>query len=98
VVVSFPPLYCFAKNVAGDEVALLAYSLVVLRKASVRFDAAKDFTKLKAKVLYVLSRTDKLFPPSIAPRPTGEPEARRAAGAPRPSRPCRRDRSPGCRR
>ena len=42
-------------------------SLVVLRKASVRFDAEKDFAKIKAKVLYVLSRTDKLFPPSIAP-------------------------------
>ncbi|MBL6652218.1 MAG: alpha/beta fold hydrolase [Reyranella sp.] len=44
-----------------------ANSLVVLRKASVRFDAEKDFPKMKAKVLYVLSRTDKLFPPSIAP-------------------------------
>ena len=42
-------------------------SLVTLRKASVRFDAEKDFGKMKAKVLYVLSRTDKLFPPSIAP-------------------------------
>jgi homoserine O-acetyltransferase len=42
-------------------------SLVVLRRASVRFDAEKDFAKVKAKVLYVLSRTDKLFPPSIAP-------------------------------
>src|SRR5882672_4321145 len=42
-------------------------SLVVLRRASVRFDAEKDFTKVKAKVLYVLSRTDKVFPPSIAP-------------------------------
>jgi len=42
-------------------------SLVVLRKASVRFDAEKDMPKIKAKVLYVLSRTDKLFPPSIAP-------------------------------
>jgi homoserine O-acetyltransferase/O-succinyltransferase len=42
-------------------------SLVVLRKASVRFNAAKDFPKLKAKVLYVLSRTDKVFPPSLAP-------------------------------
>ncbi len=42
-------------------------SLVALRKASVRFDAEKDFPKMKAKVLYVLSRTDKLFPPSIAP-------------------------------
>lgn len=42
-------------------------SLVTLRKASVRFDAEKDMAKMKAKVLYVLSRTDKLFPPSIAP-------------------------------
>ena len=42
-------------------------SLVALRKASVRFDAEKDLGKMKAKVLYVLSRTDKLFPPSIAP-------------------------------
>jgi homoserine O-acetyltransferase len=42
-------------------------SLVVLRRASVRFDAEKDFAKVKAKVLYVLSRTDKLFPPSIVP-------------------------------
>jgi homoserine O-acetyltransferase/O-succinyltransferase len=42
-------------------------SLVTLRKASVRFDAAKDFAKMKAKVLYVLSRTDKVFPPTIAP-------------------------------
>jgi homoserine O-acetyltransferase/O-succinyltransferase len=42
-------------------------SLVVLRRASVRFDAEKDFSKIKAKLLYVLSRTDKVFPPSIAP-------------------------------
>jgi homoserine O-acetyltransferase len=38
-------------------------SLVTLRKASVRFDAEKDLAKIKAKVLYVLSRTDKVFPP-----------------------------------
>jgi homoserine O-acetyltransferase/O-succinyltransferase len=44
-----------------------ANSLVVLRKASVRFDAAKDMPRIKAKVLYVLSRTDKVFPPAIAP-------------------------------
>ena len=44
-----------------------ANSLVVLRKASVRYDAAKDMPRIKAKVLYVLSRTDKVFPPSIAP-------------------------------
>jgi homoserine O-acetyltransferase len=42
-------------------------SLIVLRRAAVRFDAEKDFAKIKAKVLYVLSRTDKVFPVSIAP-------------------------------
>jgi len=42
-------------------------SLVVLRKAAVRFDAEKDFDKIKARLLYVLSRTDRVFPPSIAP-------------------------------
>jgi homoserine O-acetyltransferase len=42
-------------------------SMVALRKASVRFDAERDFDRVRAKVLYVLSRTDKLFPPSIAP-------------------------------
>jgi len=42
-------------------------SLVTLRKASVRFDAERDLPKIRARVLYVLSRTDKLFPPSIAP-------------------------------
>ena len=42
-------------------------SLVTLRKAAVVYDAQKDFDKVRAKVLYVLSRTDKLFPPSIAP-------------------------------
>src|SRR5436190_13795722 len=42
-------------------------SLVALRKASVRFDAEREMAKIRAKVLYVLSRTDKLFPPSIAP-------------------------------
>ena len=42
-------------------------SLLTLRKASVRFDAERDLAHIKAKLLYVLSRTDKLFPPSIAP-------------------------------
>ena len=42
-------------------------SMVALRKAASRFDAERDFGKIRAKVLYVLSRTDKLFPPSIAP-------------------------------
>lgn len=42
-------------------------SLVVLRRAAAHFDAEKDMPKIKARVLYVLSRTDKLFPPTIAP-------------------------------
>ena len=42
-------------------------SLLTLRKASVVFDAERDFAKIRARVLYVLSRTDKLFPPSLAP-------------------------------
>lgn len=42
-------------------------SMVALRKARMGFDTERDFGKIRAKVLYVLSRTDKLFPPSIAP-------------------------------
>jgi homoserine O-acetyltransferase/O-succinyltransferase len=42
-------------------------SMIVLRKAAVKFDAERDFSRVRAKVLYVLSRTDKIFPPSIAP-------------------------------
>lgn len=44
-----------------------ANSLVILRRASIVFDAQKDFGRLRARVLYVLSRTDRLFPPSLAP-------------------------------
>ena len=44
-----------------------ANSLVTLRRASVRFDAERDSPKIRAKVFYVLSRTDTLFPPSIGP-------------------------------
>ncbi|MGZ5100709.1 MAG: homoserine O-acetyltransferase family protein [Usitatibacter sp.] len=42
-------------------------SLVVQRKAMEFRDHARDFGRIKAKVLYILSSTDKLFPPSIAP-------------------------------
>ena len=42
-------------------------SLITLRKAAIRFDAERDFGRVRAKVLYVISRTDKLFPPAIAP-------------------------------
>jgi homoserine O-acetyltransferase len=52
-----------------------AHSLVVLRKASVRFDAQRDFGAIKSKVLYVLSRTDRLFPPSMGARVMGRLQA-----------------------
>ncbi len=42
------------------------HSLIALRRAMVRFNAEKDFSRIRAKVLYVLSRTDKIFPPSLA--------------------------------
>src|SRR5262245_15285626 len=42
-------------------------SMITLRKATMTFDAERDFQKIRATMLYVLSRTDKLFPPSIAP-------------------------------
>jgi homoserine O-acetyltransferase len=44
-----------------------ANSLVVLRRALEAFDTTPQFATIKAKVLYVISRTDELFPPSIAP-------------------------------
>lgn len=43
-------------------------SLITLRQAAVRFDAERDLAKIRARVLYVLARTDQLFPPSLAPR------------------------------
>jgi homoserine O-acetyltransferase len=43
-----------------------ANSLVILRRATIGFDTVKDFGKIRAKVLYVLCRTDKLFPPALA--------------------------------
>jgi len=42
-------------------------SLLALRQAWVGFDTEKDFAKIRAKLLYVLSATDAVFPPSLAP-------------------------------
>ena len=42
-------------------------SMIALAQARSHYNAEKDFARIQAKVLYVLSRTDKLFPPSIAP-------------------------------
>ncbi len=52
-------------------------SLVVLRKASLRYDVRDAFPRIKARVLFVLSRTDALFPPAVAP---GVMAGLRAAG------------------
>lgn len=43
------------------------HSLVVLRRATETFNTRKDFKRIKAKLLYVISRTDALFPPKIVP-------------------------------
>ena len=32
-----------------------------------RYDVSKDYARIKVPLLYVLSRTDALFPPSLAP-------------------------------
>jgi homoserine O-acetyltransferase len=42
-------------------------SLVILRRATIGFDTVPEFSRIRAKVLYMLCRTDKLFPPSIGP-------------------------------
>jgi homoserine O-acetyltransferase len=44
-----------------------ANSLIILAKALRGFDVTAQFSKIRSKVLYVLSRTDKLFPPELAP-------------------------------
>jgi homoserine O-acetyltransferase len=43
-----------------------AHSLMVLGRAANAYDASQHLHRIKARVLYVLSRTDKLFPPSLA--------------------------------
>jgi homoserine O-acetyltransferase len=44
-----------------------ANSLIILANALRGFDARSRFSTIKAKVLFMLSRTDRLFPPEIAP-------------------------------
>ena len=44
-----------------------ANSLLILAKALRGFDVMAQFSSIKSKVLYVLSRTDRLFPPELAP-------------------------------
>jgi homoserine O-acetyltransferase len=54
-----------------------ANSLLILARALRSFDLTSELHRIKAKVLYVLSRTDRLFPPEIAPKVMA---ALRAAG------------------
>jgi homoserine O-acetyltransferase len=54
-----------------------ANSLIILRRALLGFDTRPQFDRIKAKVLYILCRSDALFPPKIAP---GVIEALTAAG------------------
>jgi homoserine O-acetyltransferase/O-succinyltransferase len=44
-----------------------ANSLIVLGRALANFNVQDSLTRIKARVLFVLSRTDKVFPPSLAP-------------------------------
>jgi homoserine O-acetyltransferase len=62
---------------AGWARAFDGHSLLVLGRAAERFDATPLLGRIRARVLYALSRTDALFPPSLAPQVMG---ALRAAG------------------
>jgi homoserine O-acetyltransferase len=55
------------RNAADWAAKWDANSLIILRRALLGFDTRPDFNKIKAEVLYVLCRTDALFPPKIAP-------------------------------
>ncbi len=59
-----------------------ANSLIILAKALQKFDVTAQLDRIKSKVLYVLSRTDKLFPPELAPRrhAGAQPMRRRRCG------------------
>jgi homoserine O-acetyltransferase len=66
------------RRIAADWAAEFdANSLFILGAAMARYDVARDFAKIRVPVLYVLSRTDALFPPSLAP---GVMAGLRAAG------------------
>ena len=55
------------RNAADWAAKWDANSLIILRRALLGFDSRPEFSKIKAKVLYMLCRTDALFPPKIAP-------------------------------
>jgi homoserine O-acetyltransferase len=45
-----------------------AHSMLVLGRAMDRYDVSAELGRIRARVLYVLSRSDVLFPPSLAPQ------------------------------
>ena len=52
-----------------------ANSLVVQRRAAEFRDQSREFGRIKAKVLYILSTSDQVFPTSLAPKVMGELKA-----------------------
>jgi homoserine O-acetyltransferase/O-succinyltransferase len=44
-----------------------ANSMVILMRAAARFDVREQLSRIAARVLFVLSATDRLFPPSLGP-------------------------------
>jgi homoserine O-acetyltransferase/O-succinyltransferase len=52
---------------AGWAAHFDANSLLILMKAALAYDVRADLTHIRAPVLFVLSSSDPLFPPSIAP-------------------------------
>jgi homoserine O-acetyltransferase len=52
---------------AGWAAVFDANSLFILGRAMSKYDITKDYGKIRVPVLYVLSRTDALFPPTLAP-------------------------------
>jgi len=48
-----------------------ANSMIALARAAAGYDVTKETGKIKARILYVLSRTDALFPPTLAPTVMG---------------------------
>ena len=49
-----------------------ANALITLGRASARFNIEDVLPRIQARVLYVLSRTDQIFPPSLAPDVMGK--------------------------
>lgn len=56
------------RRIASDWAKVFdANSLFILGRAMETFDVKRHFDRIKVPVLYVLSRTDALFPPTLAP-------------------------------